>query len=416
MAEKAIRPFTGEFLVSPIPLEMNGWWCSHACPYCFANLNRPDRAIDYRKTINQLLRNDKQNDLTAQLLRRKHPVLISNHVDPFSVSNNKNGQMTRLIELLVNHDVPVALQTKGGIGIDDVLSFLDRPIVWYVTIEFSDDASRKRVAPAAPPIEERWELIDKVIALGHRVVLGFNPCVPEWCLKPFEVLDNAERVGVSGVWFQSLHLNPKQVKNMPEKWKQDISGEVIAKARKKHGDTEFTNFVSQAIAYARSIGLETFEMGQYEESGFFDPFYEVYGDKAFPTIQGFVNYCHSICDGEQLYFGLQEWMDYFTAYLPEDIKTWQHRDYVMSRFWRKSNGFQVSQVMSYEDTLLVPWKLAIDKPDMRFLFPLQSSAFSYWVEEALDGEYEQVFDRGGTPMILFNPNGTENLYDIYTGI
>ena len=38
-----IVPYWGELFVSPAPLEMTLNHCSHACAYCFANLNDPQR-------------------------------------------------------------------------------------------------------------------------------------------------------------------------------------------------------------------------------------------------------------------------------------------------------------------------------------------------------------------------------------
>jgi DNA repair photolyase len=43
-----IEPYWGEFLISPIPLELSLNYCSHKCAYCFANLNDPKRTSDVK--------------------------------------------------------------------------------------------------------------------------------------------------------------------------------------------------------------------------------------------------------------------------------------------------------------------------------------------------------------------------------
>ncbi|MFH1058314.1 MAG: hypothetical protein V1797_06470 [Pseudomonadota bacterium] len=43
----SLRTYTGEYLVSPVPLHLDLDICSHACWWCFSRLNNPDRLADY---------------------------------------------------------------------------------------------------------------------------------------------------------------------------------------------------------------------------------------------------------------------------------------------------------------------------------------------------------------------------------
>src|SRR6266571_9390 len=73
-----------------------------------------------------------------------------------------------IMEMMTNMGIPIMIQTRGGRGIDDVLSFLPKSM-WYISIPILDDDIRKQVEPAAPSIESRFQLIDKLKAAGHEV-------------------------------------------------------------------------------------------------------------------------------------------------------------------------------------------------------------------------------------------------------
>src|SRR5690349_9361171 len=163
-----IYPYVGDFLISPVPLQLSFNWCSHACSYCFANLNSPGRSFDLKEFQTQLKNIYTNNSLTSTLLREKYPVLISNLVDPFATSNY--GVAVPVMEMMTNMEIPIMIQTRGGRGVDDVLSFLPKSM-WYISIPMLKDDIRKQVEPAAPSIESRLQLIDKLKAAGHEVLV-----------------------------------------------------------------------------------------------------------------------------------------------------------------------------------------------------------------------------------------------------
>src|SRR4029453_3427001 len=68
-----IDPFWGELLTSPIPLEVGFNLCSHACTYCFANLNKPGRYFGLQTTLRTLQEYEQRDTLTSLLLRKKYP-------------------------------------------------------------------------------------------------------------------------------------------------------------------------------------------------------------------------------------------------------------------------------------------------------------------------------------------------------
>ena len=138
-----------------------------------------------------------RNTLEATLLKQCYPVLLSNRVDPFANSNW--FQSLPVIEAMTDLGIPIAFQTKGGKGIDDVLDMVS-PSAWYVSIAMLDDSIRQRIEPGAPTIESRFELLEKLVDRGHVPTVGLNPWVPEWCpLSDVEkILERLQGIGVKG--------------------------------------------------------------------------------------------------------------------------------------------------------------------------------------------------------------------------
>lgn len=298
-----IYPYVGDYLINPVPLQLSFNFCSHKCSYCFANLNNPDRSFDLREYQGQIKAIHTRKDLQSTLLKNKYPVLISNLVDPFATSNYQ--QAIPVIEQLTNMGIPVALQTRGGRGIDDVLKFLP-PSVWYVSIPMLQDSIRKKIEPAAPSIESRFELIAQLKEKGHEVICGVNPTVSDWLPGDDSkfLIDKMKSVGVHGIWVAALHFNIKQLKRMPERDKINLGETVISKGMRnaRNLQEDCFAFIDDMKNYALSVGVEVEGMFDGGKNNFFEPFKKVY-KKLFPTIHDFINWCHeNKKDGDAVYF------------------------------------------------------------------------------------------------------------------
>ncbi len=303
-----IYPYVGDYLISPVPLQLSFNYCSHKCSYCFANLNNPGRTFDVKQYQDQIKSITTRNDLQSTLLKQKYPVLISNLVDPFATSNYQIA--VPVIEQLTNMGIPVAIQTRGGVtkgetAADDVLSFLP-PSVWYISIPTLNDAIRKQIEPAAPSIESRFKLISKLKEKGHEVLVGINPTVSDWLPDndSDKLLTILKGLGVHGVWVAALHFNTKQMKVMPGRDKTNLGPAVIKKGLDNARDLqpECFDFIDGIKNSALSKGLEVEGMFDGGVNHFFDVFGKVY-KKLFPTIHEFINWCHqNKQDGEPVYF------------------------------------------------------------------------------------------------------------------
>src|SRR5690606_21636035 len=122
----------------------NGFMSSN----CFANLNKPDRRFDEKKTFNQILKFRQSKTLTGKFMREKYPVLASNLVDVFAKNNYKH--FLEIYRILQKESIPIAFQTRGGHGVDEVLKTLP-PSYWYISLTSHDDKLIKAIEPNAPP-------------------------------------------------------------------------------------------------------------------------------------------------------------------------------------------------------------------------------------------------------------------------
>ncbi len=283
-----ISAYKGEFLVSPIPLEIDLNYCSHKCNYCFANLNNPKRKANTNKIINQIKNCHNSKNIESYLLANGYPVLMSNKVDAFAKSNYKIA--LPIIEMLTKNGNGICFQTKGGDGIDDALDIVGKSH-WYISISFLDDNLRKKIEPGAPSIESRFELIQKLTNKGHTVSVGINPIAPQWMrVDELELLlDRISKVGINDVWIEGLHLNRKQISNMSQKEKDAISEEILNNSTKRKSNNDIS-YVIECNKIAKNYGFNVYSNGQPYYSTYFDNYHKAYPGKTLKTHQDFINH------------------------------------------------------------------------------------------------------------------------------
>jgi DNA repair photolyase len=393
--------FWGEFLVSPCPVELTLNYCSHKCAFCFANLNKPDRSADIPKIQRFLAGLPERTSVPARLVQAGYPVLFSNRVDPFANSNSK--QALPLLETMTELGIPVAFQTRGGRGIDEALGFLP-PSVWYISISQLDDDIRKRIEPGAPAIEARFELMEKLVDSGHRVVLGLNPLVQEWLPDPGPLLERAQEAGAEGVWIEALHLSHRQVSRMTERERTNMGEPLLQLGRKLRMPPEVRTFHHYTVALARELDLEPYYVGQHRPSGFFRPFLETY-EPCFPTIQEFINDCAAILqDGDVIDFEtFAQWMCGRLPFPDEPVNILHYIGAKHHDLLAKNN---FPPKISYRDLLRVVWCEPV--------FPYSPAAlrcFAYAARWDGDG-WIQYVDQQNLPLMLYtnDPIGFDGYY------
>lgn len=388
--------YWGEFGINPIPLEMSLNWCSHACAYCFANLNNPERTADVGAIARLIAEYPSRKSVSAMLLRDGYPVLISNRVDPFANSNYK--QSLPIIRQLHEMGIPVAIQTKGGRGIDDVLEYLP-PSCWYISISFWDDARRRQIEPGATSVKDRLALMEKLSAKGHVVYLGLNPLVPEWLPDPMPLLRACKDSGVYGVWTELLHLNKSQAERLTDKERAALGEDVIARADMLAPDDE-KNYWEDARACVLSLGMEVFSIRQTNKSAFFEPYRRLYPN-TFSVHQDFVNWCHdSIEDGALVSF--DDYWGVMSRGLPVGV-------HLIENYLRVPNraAFLTHKIparMTYRQLLQIAWA-----DGRMWLSPSRFGCFGYAAER--DGKgWVSLVDENNLPYMVFKKTELNDFY------
>lgn len=400
-------PYVGDFLLSPIPLQLSFNYCSHKCSYCFANLNNPGRTFDVKEFQAQLKGIYTNNSLPSLLLREKYPVLLSNLVDPFATSNY--GVAVPTIEMLTELGIPVSIQTRGGRGVDDVLSFLPTS-VWYLSIPMLNDEIRKTIEPAAPSIPSRLELIDKLRAKGHPVVVGVNPTFSEWLPgnDSIELVNVLAAKGVHGIWVNPLHFNTRQVQRMPDKDKARIGETAISKGLKNARvlQKDCLEFITNMTNYALSKGLCVEGLFACHENHFFQPYYNVYGDKTFPTTYNFINWCYkNKKDNEQVFYSE------FEALMMKGLPAGKHNISPYMRCMSAKLDDEIRKTDGYKQTFQYLLDLCWNDHRMKRMMD-RFWTFAYSVNDKA-GEVEYNRDTEGNLIFHFNRVEYEDEFFIY---
>lgn len=348
-----IEPFWGEFLISPIPLELSLNYCSHLCSYCFANLNEPGRKADIQAIMRFLGDYMNRDTLEATLLKEGYPVVISNRSDPFAGANYR--QAIPLLDTLSQLKIPVAIQTKGGKGALDAVKLLP-PSVWYISISMLQDSIRKEIEPGAPTIHSRMELIEAVVKAGGRVILGLNPVVPEWLPgQDMEwLIKEAQSRGVEGVWIEELHLNAKQIEAMTPYQKNVLTLDVLERAKKRRKEKVDTDAFFRARNMASALGLQVFSNGQPDHSLIWNIYRETY-KKTFPTNQDFVNFAHEANLTEGM-IPFQLWANILKAVAPLPEGRFRMSKYIGASAMSIFETTNVPSKLSFDEVLEVIWR------------------------------------------------------------
>ena len=403
--------YVGEFLVSPIPLELSLNTCSFACPYCFANLNVRTRVAPMTSIRNLLHAYPQRTSLAARWLQRGAAVCVSNRVDPFAPSNRAASH--EVFALLRDVGIGVQLQTRGPHHhkhLAAMLPLIATPSVWYLSIECWDETVRRRVTPGAPKITTRLATIDTLRAAGHVVVVGINPCVPEWLplADAHALLDALVARGVHGVWIERLHFSPPQRTAMTDAERAQIGPQILARASKRHTDPRDRAHLDAVRAAATERGLAIFSVGQPTASTFFDPYHRIY-PSTIPTMQDFINFCHAHYRPNQL-IPFHVFADFFTRTLPSGV--WPIDSYVGASTRSAFRSHQIPTTMSFHDLLAILYQ----EPRYK-LCPARLPSFAYAGTPDGKGGWIQLVDPTQMPYLIWSPTGhTERIVSVETAV
>jgi DNA repair photolyase len=154
--------------------------CSHSCRYCYAAFMK--RFTGHKEKWGEFV-DIKINapELLAREIRKKRVgrVWVSGVCDPYQAAEKKYRLTRRCLEVLLENQWPVTIQTKSSLVLRDVEilgRFNDIEVGFSITT--ADDKIRKLFEPGASPIKERLHALDVLHSRGIRTFAMIAPILP----------------------------------------------------------------------------------------------------------------------------------------------------------------------------------------------------------------------------------------------
>jgi len=154
--------------------------CSHSCRYCYAAFMR--RFTGHKEKWGEFV-DVKINapELLAGEIGRKRMgrVWISGVCDPYQAVETKYRLTRQCLEILVENQWPVTIQTKSSLVLRDIeILKKSKDIEVGFSITTADDKIRILFEPGASPIQERIHALDFLHSKGIRTFAMIAPILP----------------------------------------------------------------------------------------------------------------------------------------------------------------------------------------------------------------------------------------------
>ncbi|MGA8848773.1 MAG: radical SAM protein [Dehalococcoidia bacterium] len=154
--------------------------CQHGCTYCYAQFMK--RFTGHKEPWGEFV-DVKINapDLLEQEIRKKPRgrVWISGVCDPYQPLEKRYELARRCLEILVQRDWPVTIQTKSPLVLRDVNLLREaNEIEVGLTVTTGDERTRRLFEPNAPPIKERIKALEALHLAGIKTYAMIAPILP----------------------------------------------------------------------------------------------------------------------------------------------------------------------------------------------------------------------------------------------
>ncbi len=161
----AVNPYTG---------------CQHACSYCYARFMK--RFTGHKEPWGEFV-DVKINapDLLRLEIKRKKTgrVWVSGVCDPYQPLESKYKLTRKCLEILVQNNWPVTVQTRSPLVLRDIeLLKSASDIEVGITVTTADDGIRRLFEPNAPAIKDRIKALDELHRGGVRTFAMIAPMLP----------------------------------------------------------------------------------------------------------------------------------------------------------------------------------------------------------------------------------------------
>ena len=148
--------------------------CDHGCKYCYVpSIRRPDPAgIKHRLDLGKL-------DKECETVDRTKRILLCFMTDPYCHKDVELQDTRRTLEILLKHQLPVSLLTKGGRrlyrDLDLIRQFKDIKV--GATLTLTDETMLREWEKDAAPTSERIEMLRTLHEAGVRTWASMEPVI-----------------------------------------------------------------------------------------------------------------------------------------------------------------------------------------------------------------------------------------------
>ena len=155
--------------------------CQHGCAYCYARFMK--RTTGHREPWGEFV-DIKTNapDLLRLEINKKSPgrVWISGVCDPYQPIETRYELTKKCLEILVQHDWSITIQTKSPLVVRDI-EWLKKAakIDVGLTVTTADDSIRRLFEPNAPSINTRIRALEELHLAGIRTFAMIAPMLPK---------------------------------------------------------------------------------------------------------------------------------------------------------------------------------------------------------------------------------------------
>ena len=154
--------------------------CQHGCTYCYARFMK--RFTGHKERWGEFV-DVKINaaKLLQQEINKKPPgrVWISGVCDPYQPLEKRYELTKKCLEILLQHDWPITIQTKSALVLRDIKLLKGfNKIEVGLTITTGDEKVRQLFEPNAPSIKERIEALGELHLAGIRTYAMIAPMLP----------------------------------------------------------------------------------------------------------------------------------------------------------------------------------------------------------------------------------------------
>jgi len=154
--------------------------CQHGCTYCYARSIK--RFTRHEEPWGQFI--DIKINAPALLIKQigkaaRGRVWVSGLCDPYQPLEGRYELTKKCLEILIEHDWPVTVQTKSPLVLRDLnLLKQSSQIEVGLSVTTADDEIRKLFEPGAPPIQERLKALEQMRAAGIKTYAMVAPLLP----------------------------------------------------------------------------------------------------------------------------------------------------------------------------------------------------------------------------------------------